>query len=451
MIFWIALGCTSSDSNAPSSSADQNPVITDLNPVVQIEDTFVETVKRISWEGEPEDQLLYVDGMGVARSVNAIQQDGTNTALLFGLHQYTTVQFQIGRTVNEQLERSEAFSVDIGGLESTLPELELTAATEQQHFLSIPVIDESGGGVVIVDGTGEYVWSLPETLNISAGMYTTALFSKDGQSLLIQTNATDANVTSHLYRVSLTGEVLEEIALQGGHLSFAEVAVGHYFALGYQREEQTEDNGEQILSDLIIEIIDGEQTVLWSSYEAFPYETFGGVNNPDWMHINYLAYDSYNDHILLSSAKLEAYIGLTRTGDVDWVLSPHTEYDTVGIAGRLESYNFVAHPHSIHSVSNEEYVVFNRNSNDGCSKVAKINLNENDPHVDWMSSSMSDPCFFVGFLGQALPISDDKTLANWSDKGQLSIWDSEQHALWQLNSALGAAFGFSDYRDTFPY
>ena len=66
-------------------------------------------------------------------------------------------------------------------------------------------------------------------------------------------------------------------------------------------------------------------------------------------------------------------------------------------------------------------------------------------------ASANDPCLQVNFLGQALALSDDYILANWSDRGQLDIVDKTGELLWRLRAPLGAAFGFADHRQYFPY
>ena len=101
----------------------------------------------------------------------------------------------------------------------------------------------------------------------------------------------------------------------------------------------------------MVEIKDGVERILWNSSEAFAHSEFGGENNPDWMHVNYISYDSYRDSILLSSARADGYISIDRSGDLQWILSPRPEFTTIEMNNE-EQLTFS--PHSIHSTAVDE-------------------------------------------------------------------------------------------------
>ena len=62
----------------------------------------------------------------------------------------------------------------------------------------------------------------------------------------------------------------------------------------------------------------------------------------------------------------------------------------------------------------------------------------------------SEECLLVVFLGEAVRLDEGNTRVVYSSSGQIDEVDSTGEIVWQLNTDLGGAIGFVDWRASLP-
>lgn len=440
----LVLACTNPQPKDSTQDTGLGTVSSVLEVSPSIINTHVSTVKRVQWQGEAGDHLVYTDSMGILQHRPAIIEGDRAEALLRGFPSYATAEFHIERSSGGSILSSNKNEVVLGGLPAMLPQLSIEGAFE--GYVTMPIIGEQEHALAVMNGKGEFIWAVTSTdeqaLAEDEYLWVMASFGKDGESLLVQSDAHKPEQMGHLYRYNWAGERTETHAIPGGHLSFVEISNGHYYVLGYEHADTLDDNGERIRNDTIVEIQGTEQAVIWTALDAFPYEEFGGANSPDWMHLNYLALDEFDQSLLLSIARLDAYAKLNPSNqELEWVHSTRASHSTLSSS---DPEQVSLKPHSIEALENEQYLVFNRDAPSGCSEWVLLNeeLENNQLSVINHGASDNNPCLRVIFLGQALPLPGQQLLLNYSDKAQLDVLSASGERSFRAQANLGNAFGF---------
>jgi hypothetical protein len=437
---------------------DKNPAVQPIDTYAlkitpSIHDTQIETVKTIRWAGKQGDVVQFEDSQGQIQQVTGEGTDGHLSALLFGVKQLNTTEIQIARQNGSEWLFNEPKSIEIGQLQGDLPELQINFDEPINGYLLTPIISDNKDTISIIDPLGNIVWSMGHTSHpdiFLEGTLIQALYSKNEDVILVLSSASLPGKTGYIYKIHLTGESIESIPIDGAHISFTEVALNHYYVLGYIEEPHPNLDDTTIIADIIVEVKDGIPYLFWNSFEVFPYETFGSTEDLDWMHVNYLSYDEANEALLLSINRIDSYVSIDiEDGNTNWVLSGNPALSTLQIPSGMYP-QLAKLPHSIQAIGNDSFLLFNRSSPSNCSEIVAFQMSEEVVDLLFHFQSNTTPCLQVNFLGQSLFLAEDLLLVNWSDKGQMNIINTDGDIHWQMNSPLGYVFGFSDFRVSIP-
>ena len=85
-----------------------------------------------------------------------------------------------------------------------------------------------------------------------------------------------------------------------------------------------------------------------------------------------------------------------------------------------------------------------------CSEAIFLELDPASGQATELSAYGSDNCVLVVFFGEALHMDNGNTRVIFSSSGQMSEGTPAGETVWQVNTALGGAFGFGDWVGELP-
>ncbi len=337
-----------------------------------------------------------------------------------------------------------------GGLPGWVPDLNFAAdvlGASEPGFTVVPVVPESGGGVIAVDHAGRVVWSYPPE-DEGEDLVVRARLSLDGEAILYNTPAETSDSPGLIHRVSLRDATEEEVPVTGGHIDFVEYTQGGYLALGWDIREI---DGRKILADTVVERApDGAERVVWTAWDSFepdlsvtwPSMYPADPTVEDWTHINGMSYRPDQDAIYLTMTFNSGVAKIDRaSGRLDWVVS-----DQDGDFAMSEP-DLVQMPHSAVRLEDGGLLVFNRGDighiDEGAAFVVELALDEGSWTAEPRWTYTSPDELIVAFLGSAQRLGNGNTLIAWSSAGEVSEVTPDGEVAWQIGSNIGAAFGFS--------
>jgi outer membrane protein assembly factor BamB len=297
---------------------------------------------------------------------------------------------------------------------------------------------------VIVDGSGEIRWYHIDDRGLDVYR---ALPSVDGKSVLYNAASVsgDPAEDSMIVRVALDGSWEETIEIPLLAHDFVEHPDG---TLGVMVTEFREgSDGKEVRGDSIVEIApDGTMTTVWSAWDCFDPDVEEVDETEDgWTFGNALDYDPDEGVYYQGMRNFSSIARIDpATGTCEWVFG--------SIGATIEPDSGAAtflHQHQFH-VLDDSILIFD---NDGALSTSRaIEFAMADGAVEWEDtwSYTPDPSIYTFVLGDVHRFDDGDTLITWSVSGQIDRVSSAGAVDWQLNSALGYAFGFNTVLST-PY
>jgi len=469
LIAVLMAGCAAPDPDAPptgtetdqddtGSAGDTDGADCDetegLVSALSAVETAVPTVFEVVWESEAplETHVRFTFDEGESHTSPASETATSGTHLVLGPPASTEVQL---RLVDADGRCSPLLSYTTGALPTALPTMTHTGSgAPDLGFLTVPIITDSTNYLTVIDSRGRYVWAQQsETLPWRMEG------ARDGLGFLVNSQAPSAVRSGHIMRYDWTGAELERLESAGIHTDFAETPDGLLYTLGWEVRDFEDDEGEprRILGDTLVSI-DPETLEVETLFNVFEHwspdltQEWGTGNYPDdvtvedWSHFNGVSFDAQEDAILVSSSGLQSIMSIDRhTGELNWVLGSADGTLDHDLDARL-----INNPHSVYRDSSDEVVVFNRLSSGGdqCSTVDTIAVDIDDHSAVLSSSYVSPDCLSVYFLGQARPISEDRTMVVWSTSGRIDILDAHDETIWSITAELGAGMAYSDHLES---
>jgi len=343
----------------------------------------------------------------------------------------------------EEDSLSDDATTTTGTLPSNMPLLELTGDARDDQFLILPVLG-SVTAPVILDGSGNIRWYHIDERGLDVYR---VLPSVDGESILYNAASVsgDPAEDSMIVRVALDGSWEETIEIPLLAHDFVEHPDG---TLGVMVTEYREgSDGEEIRGDSIVEVaLDGTMTTVWSAWDCFDPDVEQVDETEDgWTFGNALDYDPDADVYYQGMRNFSSIARIDRaTGSCDWV------FGSIGATIEPDSgASTFLHQHQF-QVLDDSIVIFDNDG--GLSTSRALEFSMVDGAVEWSDiwSYAPDPSIYTFVLGDVNRFDDGDTLITWSVSGQINRVDSNGVSNWQLNSALGYAFGFNTVQST-PY
>lgn len=430
---------------------------------VEVETTAMPTVLRVRWLAtrDAETWVEYASADDEILRTPRQRGEGPQEALLLGLPEDADVAFRVVEDDGDTVWCGDPERAHTAPYPGPPPPLVVTGPggdLAAPGFLIAPVLTEQATYVSILNRAGHYVWSwgLPIAPAQDGGVQAPALrthLSRDGRSLLFNLPALSEDTDAFIYRVGLDGESVQRIPVTGGHVDFTELPDGTILMLGWE----TRTYGERTLvGDTIIAIPKNRhQEVVWRAFDTFDvllsatYEKGYYAPDPEaefWSHINSIRYDDDLDALVLTMTLGDsAFVLDASTFEVEWMLSRtggtfstvHADYP-----GPL-----LSHPHSA-AILDDHVLVFSRGDPEDtsiCAEAAEIALDEQLGTAEKVWRWSPDECMIVPFLGNAERLGNDNTLVNFASLGQIDEVNPAGDIILQLNTDLGAAFGYVDF------
>ncbi len=294
-----------------------------------VELTWATSEPGISWV-----EFGTTEDYGLITSVSA--QAGTDHHFpLFGLPPLSTVYYRAVTEIDgvEYAVQGETANL---GLPSELPDVTVTvndtSLTSSEPYMMALLVG-SLSAILVVDREGNVVWyrELESSVSLGAPVFGDVQFAVDGNDLIYNrftADIDDPEGYNTIFRVSLTGELIDERPAPLHHHAFTQLGDGRYaYVAADMRDYQLPGAPEPtaIVGDAIVVLEeDGSTQEVFNTWDDWDGEVavsqwavpFYG-NIPDWTHANGLFWYPEDDTFLLSAAYARAVIEIDgSTGQV---------------------------------------------------------------------------------------------------------------------------------------
>ena len=431
-------------------------------------DTLVSMVPRLDWRASENISVQAVTDIGRDALLWGTPQAAASegSIVVLGIPAMTPATVVLTAMTEQGLICSEEVLVPASSLPANVPTLNITnydSDRAEGGYMSTVVITEDGHFVSIIDEEGKYVWLNDRGRDNVLG----ANFSLDGDGLIYMRWATPANndadpprdaAPGNIVRVGWDGEILSSFSVDGNHTDFVELPNGRIAFLGEYYRELTDETGESRLvkGDGVYEVSpDGLVTELWNVFDALdpvldPYMS----DDKSFTNANSLSYHTASDDLLVTiSTQNSIHRFDYESGDTVWDLAnDDARLSAVGDEAVIMS------PHSSQLLDEETLLIFNRNYDptgetpvvDMCSEAVVLDLDLDVGEAVERDIYQSEECLLVVFLGEAVRLNQGNTRVVYSSSGQIDEIDPIGDIVWQLNTDLGGAIGFVDWRPSLP-
>ncbi len=298
----------------------------------------------------------------------------------------------------------------------------------------------SPSAAVIFDANGNMLWWRSAGPN---DQVTDSRLSRDGQSVLSMTNASDmASDRATLTSTPFSGGEGWSLRLAGGHHDFLELPDGRF---AYIAIDQRDYNGKSVAGDQLVEIDrDGTSRVVWSTWDGLNPDTIDPANvfyggKIDWTHSNSLTYDPATRQYWVSCHNISTIVVIdAATGaTLEQIGGAHSTVEFTG-DGPVEQH--------APSLVPGGFLIFNNGAGASDHLWSEAVEYSYDPtnHKVVRVWSYSDPeTLYSPFLGSAERLENGDTLISWGAGGRLSEVTSDGQVVMQIDGGLGTAFGYT--------
>jgi Arylsulfotransferase (ASST) len=447
---------TAGDTGGGGTPGELVPNCSDADPdqllSLEIGPTEVIMVPVVRWSSTTATTayVAYAGEDDVVRTTPLLDSGTDFEVTLRGVHASETVRARVVVVDGDTETCSAELSIDNEELPAAMPTLEFEGEPDDGYTLA-PLFTEDGYGLVVLDGNGKVVYYIETDQAVWR-----ARFARDGNSILFNHTAPEWGKNGTIWRAQWDGSVEMIASRENIHTDFDELPDGSLVTLEWTLRDFVDHTGadRDIVGDRVIQLIDSTTSVtLWDVFDYFTpnlRETFpGGEGTPhetaeDWSHTNGITYDEERNEVYVSIQVLAGIAGIdVETGEQVWSVSK--DGGTVDVPDEATMRN----PHSVYRYNDDQYLIFNRNNlGVECSDVTALEFTADTAVAAELWKYTGLECLSVYYLGEARPLPNDDILITWTTSGVLQRVTADRESLWTITSALGAAFGFSDWSST---
>jgi hypothetical protein len=430
---------TSTSTSTTPTQTGEGPEVSDISAEVS---DAIGTVVRVRWSTDVPSNGHVEFGAGEAFDLStpadASELSTDHEVLLLGLTGDTDAQFRIVASSESGTTVTSGEAVRTGSLPGWLPSL-TQSGEGQEEYLTLPVLGASTGAVVI-DPDGKFVWYHQDTRGLDVYR---ARLSRDGQSMVYNAASVSGDPAddSMLVRVSLFDgtETTTPVPLLAH--DFVEMPDLSVVAITMEyRDDASDPDGEQIAGNQLVQVAaDGSsQEVIWSAWDCYDPATTPG-DEMGWTFANAIDYDPVDDAFYLSLSSMSSIVKIDRkTGDCLWALG-----GMVGTIDLAAGSNAFLREHQFQMLD-DGIVVFDNDGPAGlASRVLEYSLDFDANLATEVWSYQTDPPIYNFVLGDVTRFDNGDTLIVWSVNGQIDRVNAAGEVLWQVNTGLGSALGFT--------
>lgn len=440
-----------SPDGAPEDGGDLPTVVGDMHADLELSE-LIPTVATVEWSAGGREvtrtylQVGLTPAYGQTFVADSVGED-LFRATAVGLKSSSVYYWRVVAETEAGLVGTADASFSTGDALDGLASLTLEASDAEQRSGGYVVTNLVGvpSTTVILDADGDYVWWYRH----DEGGYKVvrSRISRDGEWMLLLAEGVGEEtltVDTQFVRVRLDGSEVRVQPVVDLHQDFVELPDGNLLFLAY---DVWNVDGEDVVGDALAEVgEDGDASLIWSVWEHAAYDpTLTDLPGETWAHANAVQYDDATGLAMVSLRNLDSIHAIDReSGDVRWRMGGE-DSDFKVAAGTTRLFE---RQHQFH-LADDRLVVFDNGTVDGaCSRVVELTLVEGSEIVSESWTHEVDPCLFVYALGDVRRLPDGNTLITWSTSGQMDLVAPDGTVVWQLNSAFGHGFGFSQWVET---
>jgi hypothetical protein len=368
-----------------------------------------------------------LSGAEPALSAPVDLEEPEHRTLLLGMKAARDYSFRVVASDGETTCTSPEFSFTTGALPSTLPAIVKTAQGDgfKGFFVTSPGVASLGASdgqphAYIFDTDGDIVWWSP----MSTREISRSRMSWDGKQMW----SVRAPGGSTFYSVSMDG--LTETVLAGlerPHHDFAPLPDGGVAALNV---DGTGTEGRDVITELGA---DGTLTTIADIGDLLAAPSSGAY------HPNALRYHAHDDSFTVSELNTNAFVKLTRSGELVWQLGGMNPRGASFTLVELEPW-IANHGHDL--LEDGRFVFFNNGrTGQADSRILEVTLDE----TAWTATKTREyaDAAVTYFLGDAAYLPSGHLLVTYSNMGLIQEVDAAGSV---VQSFQGTTFGYVEFR-----
>ena len=443
-----------SDDDDDDNDDDDDDTAGDLDWDVQAQvSEHMPTFVTVQWSVEEDDPGAPAVEIGIGGAFDRRVEgasDGTGgfTAAVAGLKTSTVYNLRATVEVGGDVLRSPVESVETGPEPPWLPEATLHVDDPDESFSGylVTAISAPTPFAAILDEDGDWVWWWAHEEGEGAVM-ARATLSVDGRSLLFLPFTPDPDDDDPgPIRVQLDGSGEERYEIEGSaHHDFAERSDGTLVMLQYDRRMLDD---EDVYGHRLVERApDGTQTEIWTMWD---HDEYTPEDPPtvmgQWGHANALQLDEASGTYHISLRHYGSIDSIDRaTGEiVQSIGGDRSDFTLLG------STDLFSGQHGF-EVLGDGVLVFDNWSEDGTfSRAVEYRLDQGTGEAEQRWAHVADPLLLVPTFGDVLTLPGEDRMVVWSTSGQIDQVNPDGEVVWQLNLAMGAAFGYVEWVEDLP-
>jgi len=455
----VAVGCNGDDDDSGDPGDDDDSAA----GAFSAEATFSEvvpTVATVTWSTAEagSSQVLYgLDG-DLSTATPVYEGDNTDHAVvLLGLKAGRSYSFQaVTVTAGGDELTSDVAELTVVPAPSDVGSLTITLADPPAElddgFVLTNLLQEDGNSIVIIDRDGDIVWYM----TFPARLVTSLKIAPDSRGFYtIHSDITQTEDTSQIDWYAIDGSDMTVTVARSGHHDVVMFADRTYAFIGFEFrhfDDYGDGGPNEVAGDTIVEIPEGggkeDGVQVFNIFDHYPepqpfcehgYWNAYNTDGYDWSHSNSLMMlPGDEDTFYLMASYLNALLKIDRTtGEVVWEMQGlHDAFTPTGMPDHW------SHPH-MSQMWDGGIAVFDNgyHRNPSHSRVVEYSFDEGGmtATTEWVYADPDGR--FNEVLGDLKKISDDRSIASWTQFGMLTEIDADGTVVWQAETALGSALG----------
>ncbi len=414
------------------------------------------TVVELEWSTEAPGISWVEYGTTEARELRTpVSQASTDHGFaLFGLPPLSPVYYRAVTEVDGR-ERSTTGEIWTQNLPASFPDIQVNVhqpqlVSSEPYMMGLLVGVASA--IFVVDRQGEVVWyrELDSFMGPGSPVYGDVQFALDGNDLVFDrftADLDDPDGLNAIFRVALTGELVDQRSTPRAHHAFAQLGQGRYaYVAADVRSYQLPDAQQpvDIAGDAIVIVEqDGAATTAFSTWDwtvpqavSEPWISFyPGVS--DWTHANSLAWYPQDGTFLLSAGYIDSVLEID--ADSGQVTRQFGATGDVGIAPGSTSFFFQHDPHWTLDdtlLMTTAYLEGEGEWED--SMFIAVEYAVEGDQLEELWSYGKDQGIDTLAEGQARRLANGNTMVNWGFTGLCREVTPQGEVAWELEAAAGA-------------
>ena len=339
------------------------------------------------------------------------------------------VQLQAVVEVDGERHVSGTFSAETGQLlpGTPVPEVTVSGYDGPEHAALLMSIYGSPGFMVMMDLSGEVLWSLEQGDDDHNGIG----LLPDGDRLrfnLFGGGASD--ITPQIVHIDLAGEEVDRFENPEAHHFFT---IDNDETITWIQSEERAVDGVTVRGDTLwSREPDGAELMLFSAWNSLTLPDITADTFMDWTHGNWVRWDSGRGSYLFSMANTNTVLELSPGGEPLRKFGGPGAVDAEYTFGSVEQ--AFAYPHGAPGAANGDLLVFS--TADGISRAVRYDVDDELHKLTEVWSHGEELGLESLVLGEVQELPDGNILVSWGSIGMVQIVSPAGEVLWEMLTGL---------------